>query len=318
MAKGDHGRMQNEIGDQKNLTRYGYQQPAGFASVNSSNPKVNRLLQNNPSLGGGMQMGQQPGIGGMENLFNNLYGANSTFMNNYNTGVNKNLQSYDDIMAAYQGFMGGNANLSSAAGGFRNFADTGGFSDQDIQNIRARAIAPTRSIYSNAMDEVNRNRSLQGYSPNHNAALAKMSREQSYNISDINTNANAAIAQMVQQGKLAGLSGLANVGSAEGQLGLGALGGMTSLYGSSPGLAATFGNQVLNSGNQLLGAQGMQNDLAQMFMNARAQNAQIPGNFQQAMGNIGSVLGLGGRVAGSLIGLGGFGAPASGFSQIGY
>src|SRR5262249_11237528 len=56
----------------------------------------------------------------------------------------------------------------------------------------------------------NRQRSLQGgYSPGFNVLQARMAREQGQAASDAATNAEADIAQMVQQGKLAGLHGLA-------------------------------------------------------------------------------------------------------------
>lgn len=300
MAKGDHGRMQKEIEQQKALAQYGY---GGSPGTPAKRTKLGTIPATPPTLG----------VGGMENLYRNLYGTNRTFMENYNQGVSRNLSSYDDIMNAYQNFIGSrqgyiDPNLAHAIAGFRGFADTGGLSPQDIQDIRARAISPTRSIYATGMNEIGRQRALQGgYSPNYTAAMAKMSRDLSNQISDIGVNANAAIAEMIARNKLAGLEGLGRYGSMADELNnaamLNALGGMTSLYGTTPALAATFGNQVLASGNQLLDAQGLQNNLANMFMNARLANAGIPGNFQQAMGNIGSVLGLGSKIAGAAMGL---------------
>ena len=221
--------------------------------------------------------------------------------------------------------------LSRAIGGYGNFAETGGFSDQDLQDIRARAISPVRSVYSRMQSELGRNRALQPFSPNFAAASAKMAREQSYNIADMMQNANAGIAQMVQQGKLAGLGGLTGAGlggqgastnidslnarmklaGLEGLQGydfaglqarLGALGGMTNLYGTTPGLANTFGNQVLQSQQNLLGLGGLQNQLAGTLIGGQLGRAQIPGNWQQAMSNIGAGLGIGGRILGGIMG----------------
>jgi hypothetical protein len=69
---------------------------------------------------------------------------------------------------------------------------------------------------------------------------------------------------------------------------LAALGGMTSLYGASPGMSSTFGNQLMNSigqggsfGNQLYG-----NDIA---------NQRAPGQFDTTMGRINSIGGLVGQ-----------------------
>lgn len=285
---------------------------------------------------------------GQNALMNNLYGTNTGMQNNYNAAGAQNFGDYNNIMSGYQNVLnnpggtggsgggggvgdygdiygrysqlaGGNqfafdpmfrGAIGKAIGGYGDFADTGGFTPQGIQDIRARAIAPTRAIYSNAQDDLNRNRSLQGYSPNYNAASARMAREQSQIIGDQNTNANAGIAQMIQQGRLAGLGGLVNAGGtgqglqndinslngqmqlaglsgmlnttgassassqaasdADNRMRLAALSGMQSLYGTTPGMSELFGNQVLNSGNQLIAGQGLQNQssLGQMGMQA--------------------------------------------------
>src|SRR5258706_2684278 len=95
-------------------------------------------------------------------------------------------------------------------GGFQQFSQTGGFSPGDLANIRARAVSPVRAAYENAQQNVNRQRSLQGgYSPGFGALQARMARQQGQSASDAATNAEASIAEMVQQGKLAGLQGMA-------------------------------------------------------------------------------------------------------------
>jgi len=94
--------------------------------------------------------------------------------------------------------------------GFQDFSKTGGFSAADLANIRARAVSPVRAAYQNAQQNVNRQRSLQGgYSPGFGVLQARMQRQQGQGISDAATNAEASIAEMVQQGKLAGLQGMA-------------------------------------------------------------------------------------------------------------
>lgn len=94
--------------------------------------------------------------------------------------------------------------------GFQDFSKTGGFSAADLANIRARAVSPVRSVYANAQQNVNRQRSLQGgYSPGFGVLQARMAREQGQGISDASINAEGDIARMVQQGKLSGLQGMA-------------------------------------------------------------------------------------------------------------
>lgn len=115
------------------------------------------------------------------------------------------------------GGSGGGAPNAEAQAGFSEFAKTGGFSPTDLANIRARAVSPVRAVYSNAQREVNRQRSLQGgYSPGFGTLQARMAREQGQGVSDAATGAEANIAQMVQQGKLAGLHGLAAGGGGGG------------------------------------------------------------------------------------------------------
>jgi len=304
MPKGDHKRVSNEIDAQ------------GATSQNSLN-----------------------------NTMGTINGSLNTFMNNYNTGVGMDLNSYNEIMQGYRDFLGGTGAAGSfgsgyspisathvalnpkymgavdqSLAGYGQFADNGGFSDRDIANIRARAISPTRAVYSRAQQDIDRQRALQGgYSPNYTAAKAKMTRDLANEISDDNVNADASIAQMVQQGKLAGLAGLSGTGlgaaglnlnadvanqeadmraalsnaqnliAARGQ-NLGALSGMTNLYGTHPGLAETFGNQVLAGQGQLLQGNGLQNQIAQMMINGRLAEAQVPGNYQAALGNINSTM----------------------------
>lgn len=94
--------------------------------------------------------------------------------------------------------------------GFQDFSKTGGFSAADLANIRARAVSPVRAVYANAQQNVNRQRALQGgYSPGFNVLQARMARQQGQGVSDAATNAEAALAEMVQQGKLSGLQGMA-------------------------------------------------------------------------------------------------------------
>jgi hypothetical protein len=109
---------------------------------------------------------------------------------------------------------GGHSTPNAAAmAGFGQFAQTGGFSPEDLANIRARAVSPVRATYANAQREVNRQRAIQGgYSPGFGVLQARMAREQGQGISDAAEGAEADIAKMVQSGKLAGLQGLAQYG----------------------------------------------------------------------------------------------------------
>ncbi len=146
---------------------------------------------------------------------------------------------YSDIMGQYQGFdpaqltapgqfgfqsispssieasqispslIKGSLRDPSSLSAYRQFSQTGGFSPGDIRAIRARGISPIRSVYANAMRDLNRQRALQGgYSPNYTAAVAKMGRGLGEGLSEATTGVEAMLAPLVQQGKLAGLAGL--------------------------------------------------------------------------------------------------------------
>jgi len=151
---------------------------------------------------------------------------------------------------------------------YRQFADTGGYSPEDIGAIRSRAVSPIRSVYSDVNRSIDRSRSLQGdYAPGYAATKAKVGREQAYTTADATTNVEAALAQMIQQGKLAGM------------------GGMSNLYGTTPGMANMFGNQALQS-------QGMMNQMGMGMMGAQNQALQQPGMFDTIMGGAGRVGGM--------------------------
>ena len=100
------------------------------------------------------------------------------------------------VGSAAKGGGGGQDWLNEAGAGYSDFAKTGAFSPEDIQDIRARAISPIRRLYDSAQRGLNRSRRLSGYSPNYNAATTKMAREMGYAVGDANENVNADIAQI--------------------------------------------------------------------------------------------------------------------------
>lgn len=190
----------------------------------------------------------------------------ATFMQNYQQAVPQQMGDYSRLMGQYG-----------------DFAKTGGFSPDDLANIRARSVSPTRGIYSQMQQGLQRQRSLQGgYSPGFATASSRLAREGSQQISDINRATEADIAQMVQRGKLAGIQG----GS--------------SLYGTAPGMVGTFGSQVLGAGNQLLGSAQLENQLGLGLIGAHQNSQQLPGKWEGTLGRIGDIFGLGGQIAGGI------------------
>ncbi len=196
---------------------------------------------------------------------------NQNLQNRYTTSADLTESQYRPMMEQWQ-----------------NFARTGGFSPEDLANIRARSISPIRSIYSNAQGNLQRQKALTGgYMPNYGAASAKMSREMSNAAADASTNAEAMIAEILQRGRLAGMQG------------------GNQLYGTTPGQTAMYGQQVSQSNQRLLNFQQLQNQLAMDRIRNEIAGTSVPGNFQQGLGNAASIFGLGGSIANMFRGGGG-------------
>ncbi len=239
------------------------------------------------------------------NVRGNLLPQNQALQNRFNTAANQSGQDYSGLMGGYGDLLGqARGAFGPQMAGYSQFAQTGGFSPQSIADIRARAIAPTRAVYQNAQSNIDRQRALGGYSPNYTAATAHLTRGLADATSDANVNANASIAQLIQQGKLSGLGGmnqtdLARLG-AQGQ----ALGGATGLYGQAPGMPSIYGQQLGQANQQQINLQELQNQLGLGLIGSQIAKSQVPSNYQQALGNIGGTLGLV-KKAGDIIG----GAP---------
>ena len=193
-------------------------------------------------------------------------------------------------------------------GGYEEFSKTGGYNTEDIANLRSRGTSPIRAAYANAQREVGRQRSLQGgYSPNAFAAQVKMAREQGQATADAQQNVEAGIVDSRNRNKLSGLGGMygvegqrlgadlevgkfnataqmradesnaasANAASQQGRANqLGALNGMTNLYGTTPGMSGKFGDQLLAAVGQG-GTQGLG------MMGERRLGQALPGQFEQ-------------------------------------
>lgn len=245
---------------------------------------------------------------------NEMAGVSQNFMNNYNEAAGQNKQDYSNIMGGYNDFrknLGGPTkfsvmrppqldeaygNLSSAGKGYQQFADTGGYSPTDIQELRARGVAPIRAAYGNTMMELDRARSLGGGggAPNYIAAASRAQRELPGQMADATTTVNAGLADAIRQGKLSGLGGLTAVGGTQGNLAgdeanrdlqaqgmgeqslqnlrsnqLASFGGQASLYGTTPGMTSMFGNQALSAYNQRAGMEQSRNQYGLGLLDAQ-------------------------------------------------
>lgn len=244
--------------------------------------------------------------------------VSQNFMNNYNAAAERNTQDYGNIMGAYQQFrqnLGGptkftfqnvSANrpgeLGEAYDSARNFMNTGGYSDQDVQELRARGMSPIRAAYGNTMRELDRARALggNGGAPNYIAAASRAQRELPGQLADATTTVNAQLADAIRQGKMFGTNAMGSWSSAEAgrqlqadlanqgadlqaqgmgeqslqnlrQSELASIGGQASLYGTSPGLASTFGNQALDAYRTRAGMEQARNQFGLGLLGAQLQ-----------------------------------------------
>lgn len=217
-------------------------------------------------------------MGGYRNVLNTSGTGLNDVANRYKTFLNSSESEFQPAQYTQA------AEWGESYGKLKALAENGGLDEQGQADLRARGISPIRAVYANAQRDVDRQRALQGgYSANHGAVSAKMAREQSESIAGATTNVNASIAKMIQEGKLkatpelaqmaagknqlmnqigmansenqlkaagnktAALAGYGNAVNNKSQVPLEALRGMTSLYGTTPALVNTFGNQTQNN-----------------------------------------------------------------------
>lgn len=255
----------------------------------------------------------------------------------YGPAAEQSKADYGNIMGAYQQFREGLGSptqfsfknvsaprpkelgegygyLREAMPGYRDFAQTGGYSGQDIQELRARGVSPIRAAYGNTMMELDRARSLGGGggAPNYIAALSRAQRELPEQLASATTDVNARLADSIRQGKMFGLQGISGTGRDMGglasseagrqlqaslanqsadlqaqQLSEGALqnlrqsqlasmGGQASLYGTTPAQASMFGNQALSAFDQQRAMEQMRNQFGLGLMGAQMQGYGMP------------------------------------------
>jgi len=232
--------------------------------------------------------------------------------------ANQQASDYDKIMANYGNLVGSATNnpitaqtisptsvtpqtapfaqssdVTGSLANLSNLSQTGGYTAQGKADILARDVSPTRGIYANAQQNMDRQRALSGgYSPSFNAASLANTQQEANTIGGIDTAANAGIAQNVAANQIqaggmysgasenaqaqktqadqnnanivnsinesnanrnmnaqgtnasnALMAGFNNRGNI-----LSGIGGQANLYGTTPALTNTFGNQVMAAG----------------------------------------------------------------------
>jgi hypothetical protein len=232
---------------------------------------------------------------------------------------------YTDAMGKLNASYNSGGNLHNDT--FDEFAQTGGFSPTDAANFRARGNSPISAAYSNARDEMMRGNSLQGgYGGNFAAAQSQLARQGGAAAAQAGLNTEASLAEQIRAGRMGGAqgqaglqtAGLGHQGSMAGAMGNLALGqdqnrltamsgltgvgnSLTNLYGTSDPNTNAYLSAILNNQS---GQEGADSGL----IGSRIGASSIPTDFSQGLANVGGVLNLAGKVAGSAAGLTGVGA----------
>lgn len=186
-----------------------------------------------------------------------------------NDAVNPNFTS--DFNTA----MGG---VDTATKSYSDFMANGGLSDADVAAMTAAGIAPTRQIYANAsanMDTANARAG--GNLGNIGAVQAKTANDEADQIGQVNTNTLANVAQLKQQGKEFGTTGMAQTSLAKAQ--------------------AETAVQQLDAQLKQAGLAGM-TDIEKTRLSGELSNAQI--NEQAGAANAQVALGKAGITAGAI------------------
>lgn len=187
------------------------------------------------------------GGGGMANIsLDPIYGELEPRYRNLSTGIDESMGGYRQF-ANTGGITDENTSRIRGNGVFDEMARTGGVSDLDRANMRSRGIAPVGAFYSNLKNELARRNSVQGgYGAGYTSGASKLARDAAVSGSNAARDTELGISDLVRTGRMQGASALSG---AESQLAsqinqgkLAGLGGLENLgrfgYGGLEGIAS--------------------------------------------------------------------------------
>lgn len=254
---------------------------SGYAGLAGGNFNTSPITSTNSGYAG--LTNPQGGIS--DDLYNGISGDISGL-----TGIgNSSIGAYNptDVNTA-EGAISG---LTGVAGGYGNFAQTGGMTPQDIQNFTARSNSVIPSYYANEQNNLatlaNRTGGSNPYATS--AAMAQLARQGSNAASGAAQQTQVNLNQLINQNKLAGLAGQSSTLGSQAQLASALAQGEAAsrLYGLTG--AANAGQSLANSisQNKLAGLAGMsQNNLNATQLGLQAQLAGLTGMSQQDLANL--------------------------------
>lgn len=177
---------------------------------------------------------------------------------------------------------GGIQDYGDIYGGYKQFAETGGFTPSDLSNIRSRSGDVIPQQYSQMREMLRRRGSLSGgYQPGYGANLASMGRSAA-ELSARNTrDTELGISDAVRQGRLAGLGGEAQLAGLKQRGVMGGISGLSDLYG---------GQQKLGLAEQELaqGERGLTEGALGKLAKNQFEAAGLPGTLDNIMRGLGA------------------------------
>ncbi len=179
-------------------------------------------------------------------------------------------------------------------GTFKNFAETGGWSPQEMADFRARAASGTPQLFNQLRDEMSRGRTVQGgYGPGYGTSMAQLARDKAEQIRQAQLGAETSLASSIREGKQWG----GQMGSQTAQTELGQMG-----TGQKEAMSIDEKIRQINAAA------------------AASRNAGAQANLAQRLGLINSITGLAGRTGAQPTYLGlGLGAAGGGAqADLGY
>ena len=154
-------------------------------------------------------------------------------------------------------------------GNFKNFAETGGWSPEEMADFRARASSGTPQLYDQMRNEMVRGRTVQGgYGPGYGTAMSALARDKAEQMRQAQLGAETSLAESIRQGKQ---------------------------WGSEQGAGAAKGELAQMETGQ---KEGMSIDEKIRQINAAAaasRNAAAQANLAQRLGIINNITGLAGQ-----------------------
>jgi hypothetical protein len=181
------------------------------------------------------------------------------------------------------------AQLALAQQGYGNFAQTGGLSAADKANFMNQATSGNQALMSSLAGAAGRSQAATG--GNLGAALSSIQRQGGQQLAQGVTGAQTNLANLINQGKLAGLQGGAalNAQLASARQGVGGLAtGLESNVASGvqaanrgiQGLFDTTTGQLTSAGQQILQGLGLQFGTENQAASIQQALSQNPGLFQ--------------------------------------